>query len=555
LILKKTLIQSTLLIAIFIGVIYVSNLFNFRIDLTQDQRYTLAEPTKNMLKNIDSDIFVKVYLTGSDLPGGFKRLESAIKQTLDQFQSVSSNKINYRFIDIYEEYKEDAEREKIITSLAQKGIIPTNAISKKGGKNTQLLLLPGAIISYKNKELPVFLLKGNKLSTPQETLNQATEGLEFELASAIKELTQKEKKKIGFFVNYSSLPAINQIDLITVLKKNYDLFPVDLSASPTLDGLDAIFVMKPDKPFSDPDKYKIDQFIVNGGKALFFIDPVKIDTMGTEGNFAKPNSVALEDLFFKYGIRLNADLVKDLQMSAAIPMNVGNVGESAEIKLIPWPYFPLVNNFGASLITKNLDAIYLKYASTIDTVKSKNIVKTPLLQSSEYTQILKAPATISYSSAAKDFNLEKQKSGVKAIAYLLEGRFESFYANSLLPTDPRFASFKASGKESKIIICADGDVPTNDIDQKAMQPLPLGFDKYSKHTFANKDFVKNAVDYLLEPNGTITARSKTVKLRPLDKQELTQNTTKWQSINLIIPFLLLALLGFSIQLYSKRKYQ
>ncbi len=533
----------------------LSNKFNFRIDLTAEKRFTIQEATKNMLQTIDGDVFVKVYLTGSELPGGFKRLEAAIKQTLEGFAAVTDNKINFRFIDIYNEYKSDAEREKIIASLAQKGIPPTNIVAKKGGKNTELLVLPGAVISYENKELPVFLLKGSKLISPQETLNQATEGVEYELATAIKELTQKEKKKIGFFVNYSSLPAIKQINLISLLKKNYDLFPVDLAASPTLDGLDAIFVMKPDRPFTEDDIFKIDQFIIKGGKALFFIDPVKIDTLGLEGNFAKPFSVNLDDLLFKYGIRLNANLLKDMQMSAAIPMNTGVMGENPNIQLVPWPYFPLINSKNNNAIVRNLDAIYLKYASTIDTINSPKIKKTPLLQTSEYSQILQAPATISYNSAAKDFDSKKQTQGIKTVAYLLEGNFESFYGNSILPTDPRFKTFKTIDKPSKIIICADGDLPTNDIDETAMQPLPVGFDKYSKHTFANADFVKNAVDYLLDPNGIIAARNKYIALRPLDKVEITEHQLKWQIINLAIPLLLLGLIYVFFTFYSKNKYQ
>ncbi len=551
---KNTPLHIALLIISFISLNYLFQKFNFRIDLTNDKRFTLSEPTVKMLKAIEADVFVKVYLTGTDLPGGFKRLETAIKQTLDEFQAISNNKINYRFIDIYKDIKDDNEREKLISNLAQKGIIPTNIRAKTDGKNTQILILPGALISYQSKELPVFLLKGNQLNSPQETLNQATEGVEFEMADAISQLTQKVKKKIGFFVNYSSLPAIQQIDLINTLKRNYDLFPVDLSASPTLEGLDAIFVLKPDRPFNDNDKYKIDQFIVKGGKALFFLNPVKLDSLGMDGNFAKPFSVNLEDLFFKYGIRLNNNLLKDLQMSAAIPMNVGTIGEKPNIQLIPWAYFPLINSFGNSPIVRNLDAVYLKYPSTIDTVQSKLIKKTPLLQSSVYSQTLNTPATISYNSAAKDFDNKKQSQGIKTIAYLLEGKFESYFTNSILPSDPRFSNFKSQSQPSKIIICADGNLPTNDVDLKSKQPLPLGFDKYSKHTFANKDFVKNAVDYLIDPNGLILSRNKTLIMRPLDKIQITEHQTFWQTINLVIPFGLLGLFGILFSFVLKRKY-
>ena len=313
--------------------------------------------------------------------------------------------------------------------------------------------------------------------------------------------------------------------------------------------------MKPDKVFTDEDKFKIDQFIIKGGKALFFIDPVKIDSLGLEGNFAKPFSVNLEDMFFKYGARLNTNLLKDMQLSAAIPMNVVAIGESPNIQLIPWPYFPLINTKEDHPIIRNLDAIHLKYTSTIDTINTPKIKKTALLSTSEYTQILQTPATLSYNSAAKDFDPNKQTQGKKVVSYLLEGTFDSFYTNSILPSDPRFAQFKAVDKPSKIIICADGDLPTNDYDQTTMQPLPLGFDKYSKHTFANADFVKNAVDYLLDPNGIIAARTKYIALRPLDKAEITDHRLKWQIINLAIPLLFLVLLFAIFTFYSKKKFQ
>jgi ABC-2 type transport system permease protein len=551
---KNTALTIIILVAALFGINYVSSLFHKRLDLTEEKRYTIADPTQSLLKSIDGEVFVKVYLTGENLPGGFKRLENAVKQTLDDFQVIAGNKIGYRFIDLNTEIKDEKARSVFIEQLAAKGIPPTNVFETLNGRKTQSLIVPGAVISYNEKELGVLLLKGNKTSSPQETLNQATENVEFELADAIKQLTQTEKKKIGFFVNYSSLPAIRQIDLINTLKKNYQLFPVDLVASDSLAGLDAIFVMKPDKPFTEADKFKIDQFIVKGGKALFFIDPVKIDTVGLEGNFAKPASVNLEDLFFKYGIRLNSNVLKDMEMSASIPMNVGNVGDKANIQLVPWPYFPLINTFGNSPIVRNLDRIYLKYPATIDTIKSFGIKKTPLLISSNYSQTIKAPATISFNSAAKDFEPNKANEGAKVVAYLLEGSFESLFSNTILPTDPNYLFFKKQDKPSKIIIVADGDLPTNDVNEKLLQPLPLGFDKYSQQTFGNKDFVKNAVDYLLNPNGIIAARSKTIKLRPLDKVEVAQNQTKWQMINLIVPLILLSIIAALFFIYTKKKY-
>jgi gliding-associated putative ABC transporter substrate-binding component GldG len=551
---KNKIIQILLMIATVMGLNILANYFFFRIDLTQEKRFTINDATKNLLKNLDDDVYVKVYLTGKDIPAGFKRLENAVRETLDEFQIYGGTKIKYAFIDLNSEYKDEKTRNEKIVQLAQKGIPPTNAMATEDGKKTQSLIIPGAVITYKDKEITTLLLKGNKLSSPQEILNQSYESVEYQLVSAIKNITVTQKKKIGIFVNYSKLPAVNQLDLINALKKNYELYPVDLRQSPTLDGLDAVLVMKPDQVFNDDDKYKIDQFIINGGRALFFMDAVRVDSVAHEGSLAQVQSVGLEDLLFKYGVRLNSNLIKDAQMCAAIPLNVGNFGDKANIKLVPWQYYPLINTFGKSPIVKNLDAIYTKYIGSLDTVRANGIAKTPLLMTSKYTQILKAPAVMSYNFANKELNANDYTAGVQIVGILLEGKFESLFNNRILPSDLRSATFKSSGKPSKIIVCSDGDIPVNDFDKKQNTPLPLGFDKYSGNTFANKDFVLNAIDYLLDDNGVITARNKEVVLRPLDKVALQDEREYWQGINLIIPIAVLVLFGLLKGYLRKRRY-
>ena len=551
---KNKSVQFIIIFVAILGVNLLASRLFFRLDLTQEKRYTISEASKNLLQNLDDEVYVKVYLTGKGIPAGFKRLENAVKETLDEFQIYGGTNIKYTFIDLNAEYKDEKTRNEKIAKIAQKGITPTNVYNNEDGKKTQSLILPGAIITYKNKEIATLLLKGNKLSSPQEILNQSYEGVEYQLASAIKRVTATEKKKIGFFINYTNLPAVNQLDLIGALKPNYELYPVDLRNSPTLDGLDAIFVLKPEQVFNDEDKYKIDQFIMNGGKAIFFVDAVKVDSVAREGNMAQVQSVGLEDLLFKYGVRLNPNLIKDAQMSAAIPLDVGNFGDRSNIQLTQWQYFPLINTFGKSPIVRNLDAIYTKYVGTLDTVRANGISKIPLLMTSQYTQLLKAPAIMSYNFASKDLNASQYNAGVQTVGLLLEGKFESLYKNRILPSDSRFASFKADGKASKIIVCSDGDIPANDFDKKNNTPLPLGFDKYSGNTFANKDFVLNAIDYLLDDNGVIVARNKEIKLRPLDKAALQDDRTYWQSINLIIPEIILAVLGVIRNFWRQRKY-
>lgn len=551
---KNKSIQFIIIFIAVIGVNLLASHFFFRLDLTQEKRYTIADATKNLLQNLDDEVYIKVYLTGKGIPAGFKRLENAVKETLDEFRIYGGSNVKYTFVDLNAEYRDEKTRNERIAAIAKKGITPTNVYNNEDGKKTQSLILPGAIITYKGKEIATLLLKGNKLSSPQEILNQSYEGVEYQLASAIKRVTATQKKKIGFFINYTSLPAVNQLDLISALKPNYELYPVDLRNSPTLDGLDAIFVLKPDKLFNDDDKYKIDQFIMNGGKAVFFVDAVKVDSVAREGNMAQIQNVGLEDLLFKYGVRLNPNLIKDAQMSAAIPLDIGNFGDRSNIQLVQWQYYPLINTFGKSPIVRNLDAIYTKYVGSLDTVRADGITKVPLLMTSQYTQLLHAPAIMSYNFASKDLNANQYKGGVQTVGVLLEGKFESLFKNRILPSDPRFATFKAEGKDSKIIVCSDGDIPVNDFDQKHNAPLPLGFDKYSGNTFANKDFVLNAIDYLLDDNGVIVARNKEIKLRPLDKAALQDERTYWQSINLIVPVIILVVLGLARNFWRQRKY-
>jgi ABC-2 type transport system permease protein len=536
---KNKILQIVLVIAGIVGLNLLTNRFFFRLDLTQEKRYTISDATQNLLTNLEDEVFVKVYLTGKSLPADFRRLETSVRETLDEFKIYGGKNIKYVFVDINSEIKDEKKRNQKFIEIAEKGIPPTDINFKEEGKSSRSRILPGAVITYQDRELGVLLLKGNKMSSPQEVLNQSNENVEYQLASAIKQLTIQEKKKIGFFVEYSRLPYINQIDLITALKKSYDLYPVD---------------MKPDQNFDDSDKYKIDQFIMNGGKALFFMDAVKVDSAAREGSLCQPMSINLEDLLFKYGIRLNFNLIKDAQMCAAIPMNVGDFGNQSNIKMIPWQYFPLINNFGNSPIVRNLDAVYTKYVGTLDTVRADGIKKTPLMMTSKYTQLLKAPAVMSYNFASKDQNVEQYKAGVQTISVLLEGKFESLFNNRILPNDLRAATFKAKGKETKIVVCSDGDIPTNTFSKKYNQPLPLGFDEYSGNTFANKDFVMNAMDYLLDENGVISARNKEVKLRPLDKSALEQERGYWQGVNLIIPLILLVIGGLLQQFLRKRRY-
>jgi len=532
----------------------LSSFLFFRLDLTEDRRYTLSVGTENLLGNLEEDVHVNVYLTG-DLPPGFKRLERSVQETLGEF-TARSGRLTYRFIDPAAEPSEQ-KRVELQKSLIEQGLNPTNLNYAADGKRTEKLIFPWAVVSAGSRKLPVLLLKGNRTTSPEEQLNQATEGVEYELASAIRQLTIREKKVLGVAVTYTAVDPIRLSDLLATLQPTYDIKLIDLQASQDLTGLDGLLVTKPDRPFSEADKYKIDQFVVKGGRALFFLDGLKIDSVGLDGTYAQPLPLNLDDLFFRWGVRLNRNLVKDLSC-AFIPLNVGALGDKPNIQLLPWRFFPLINNFGPadrrSPIVRNLDAIYSRFASTLDTVAAEGIAKTPLLLTSAYTKLLNAPVLVSYNEARQQPDPRTYNDGERLVGLLLEGSFQSLYANRILPGDPRAAGFRATGQPGKVIVCSDGDLLINDVNYRTNAPYPLGYERFSRNTFANKDFVVNAGNYLLDEQGVIAARTRQFTLRPMDKVRLKEERTFWQALNLLAPLALVGLVGLVWQVVRRRKY-
>ncbi|AQG81886.1 gliding motility-associated ABC transporter substrate-binding protein GldG [Spirosoma montaniterrae] len=552
---KSASLRTLLVVFALVAVNVLSAFVFFRLDLTEEKRYTLSDATQTLLADLPDDVHVDVYLTG-DLPPAFKRLENAVRETLDEFAANAGKTVTYRFVDPDAITTPD-EKNKLIDRLQQKGLLPTNLVANEGGKRTEKLIFPGAVVSYKGRETAVLLLKGNKAASKEEQLNQSYEGVEFQLASAIRKLTQTEgnRRKVGLLYGNTQVPPSRFADLLASVQENYDLFFIDMTKPGPIAGLDAILVPKPDKPFTDDDLFKIDQFVVNGGRALFFVDGARVDSISNEGNYAQPLSLNLDDLFFRWGVRVNRDVVKDLQC-APIPLNVGNLGDKPNIQLLPWRFYPLLNNFGSSgnPIVRNLDAVLSRFTSTLDTVRSPNIRKTPLLLTSPYTQVLKTPALISYNEARQQPDPQTYNNGIRLVACLLEGRFQSIYANRILPGDPRAKGFKTEGEPSRVLVCADGDLIVNDVDYKRNAPYPLGFDRFTRATFANKDFALNAIDYLVDPNGVIAARARTVALRPLDKIRVDANRTGWQLLNLLGPLALLGIVGVMWQVVRTRRY-
>lgn len=539
-----------------IALLVASPLLRFRWDISEDKKFTLSESTRTTLEALDAPIRIEVYLGGDGLPGGFKRLEKATLSILSDIKSQSPQTIDIEQIDMYAAYPDEKDRERKIFQLDSLGLPPTNIVNKQDGKQVQQLAFPGLVITKGERSVGVLLLKGDQLANPQEVLNQSIEGLEYEIMQGIQSLAERERKRIGFLMDYNHVPAVKQLSLIAALRKRYDLYPVDLGASATLDGLDAICLIQPDRVFSPSDQYKIDQFLVKGGKGIFFMEGVRTDTIANQGLVSTAVDVGLQAMLYRYGLRLNSNWVKDAQLSGAIPLAVGNYGNKPSIELMPWPAFPLLRGNQASLITKNLDAVYGRFVSSIDTVAgAMHLKKTPLLQTSTYTQVQQAPATLPFSSTGKDFDPAKYKAGVQVVSYLIEGRFSSIFQNRPLPNDSLQQKFVGqSDQAGGLILVADGDIALNDIDPETKGPMALGFDPFSKHTFANVDFILNGFQYLLDDQKALLARSKNIRLRPLDKGKIQEEKGFWQGLNMLLPILFGGLFSLAVVLYRRNKY-
>jgi gliding-associated putative ABC transporter substrate-binding component GldG len=548
---KNSVLQFVLLVVVLTGINWLASSFFFRIDLTEDKRYSISDATKQLLGSLEKDVVVNVYLSG-DFPPGFERLENATRETLEEFKTYANGRLTVNYSDPSEATSEE-QRQKQYLSLVDRGLNPTNVFANEDGKRTEKIIFPGVIVQADTLSVPVQLLKGNKASTPDEQLNQSYEGVEFEIASAIRLLANPARKKVGLVVSHTKIPPARLSDLIATIQQSYDVF-LDMNNPESYAGLDALVVMKPDSSFSEAEKYKLDQYVVGGGRALFFVDGARVDSVSLDGSYAQPLDLNLTDLFFKWGVRVNTNLVKDLNC-AQILLNVGNVGDKPDIRPMPWRFFPLLNNFGPHTITRNINAVYSRFLSSIDTVGgATEIHKTPLLMTSRYTQVLNAPALVGYNEARKDPDASEYNAGVKLAGVLLEGTFTSMFQNRILPGDPRAAGFKQNGTGGKVIICSDGDFIVNDFDYKRNAPLPLGYDRVSKQTFGNKDFVLHALDYMTDANGLINARNKQIAIRALDKIEIQENRKVWQLLNLLLPVVLIGIFGGLRYYFRIRKF-
>ncbi len=534
------------------GIILLLNAFVaiyfFRLDFTEDKRYSVSPQAKDMLSKLDDPITVEIYLSGK-LDPDYERLRRAIEDKLEQFKVYSGTELVYRFVDPSAEADESI-RERQMSMLMQKGVQPMVYLKEEGGKKEQVRIFPGAIMTYKEREVPVQFIKGIRFSDPATYLNQAVESVEFELLQALRKLSSEDFVDIAFVEGHGELNEQEASSFIRTIGNYYSIQRIDLSKDTALSRFKTVVVAQPKMKFSEQEKFVLDQYLMKGGSLLYLIDPLEVrqDSLKNGETFAVIRDVNIDDQLFKYGVRVNTGLVQDLQCGV-IPVQTGMNGET---QLLNFPYYPLFYNFSTHPIVKNLDAVYGKFASYIDTVKTSGVNKYPLIFSSSNARTVAAPLQIDLDNLRKDATPENFNQGGLIVAGLMEGKFTSLYKNRPSPI-PGVKVIPDAEKPGKVVVVADGDMMINDWDPSSKQPLPLGYDKYTRAQFSNSDFLLNTLDYLTgQP--LIMVRGKDIVLRPLNKFKAQEERVYWQVINLVVPALLVVLIGIALYIIRKRRY-
>ena len=560
---KQSILNLLLVIGIGIGLNVIGNHFYGYLDLTEEKRYTLTQPTQNLLQNLDDVVYVNVLLEG-EFPAGFKRLQKATREILDDFRSISGY-IEYEFEDPIPNSLPVEEKNNRIKQLQNDGLRAKNLRIKDGKEQKTVRFYPYAVLTYKGRSIPVDLV-GEDIPgmSSHEALNNSVGLLEYKLSNAIQKLQTSRKPVIAFTTGHGELPYANTQDIRNELSAFYDVGNVHLDSLVQINpGISVLIIAKPRAPFSEKDKFKIDQYVMNGGKIMWLIDAlnVNLDSIGLRGAYAPypyaENQFNLEDLLFKYGIRFNSSLAMDLR-STQIPQIIDERGTP---QLFPWPYHLMSIPNQEHPITKSLGPVNLLFANTIDTtIRTKPALKkTVLLSTSERSKLQYFPMRLSFEVLKTKPDLSTYNKSFQPLSLLLEGEFSSLYENrpkgDFLEVYKQLGfEYKTKSSPTKMLAVADGDIISNYADASQGRYAPLGFNRYVKHTFANKDFLINAIEYMVDDNGVIAARSKEVKLRLLNETKAEEETLKWQLINIIVPLILILLFGIGYNYWRRWRY-
>lgn len=566
------------LLTILLVIIYLSAGIGFRADLTADKRYSLTPSTRQLLTQLDTAIEIRVFLTG-DLPADYKKLAVATGELLDDFKSLSGNQVRVKFEKPGEDISDDTARAILYDSLARLGVVFERNEITSTDKSTAQLIVPSALVVYGDRKPVAVDLRSSRkvfrqynvmndvepLEDKEATRNAAEALLEYKFANAIDKLTRKTIPTIAYLVGNGEPVDLKVNDLGESLRNDYRLAVFDLKQGyPDPSMIDAMIIVKPTQTFTEEDKLKLDQYIMNGGKLLWFVDKLhaELDSlMRSQAEYtAFDRGLDIDDLLFKYGVRINGDLLQDLNCSK-IPIVVGrNPDGSPNMQRVPWPYYPFLSSHTNNPISKNIDRVLPIFPSSIDTVKAPGIQKTILLSSDTNSRKVSSPAMVSLNSVRNEEDLMSFNKSFVPVAVLLEGAFQSLFANRAsavlmdsvkrVTNRPFLAQAQKTGKQ---IVVSDADIVTNLI-SNTNGPLPMGELPFEGYRFANREFFLNCVDYLVSNNNLFESRNKTIVLRLLDKEKIATQKNTWQWINIVSPLLLLTVVGSIIQWRRKKKY-
>lgn len=559
--LKRSLPVFSMLLLVNI----LSYFFHTGIDLTAEKRFTLSPATKELIEGITDPMTLTVYLKG-DIPPGFKKLAGSAADVAESFRSIS----NGRFQVVFERPGEglaDSAKTLLFDSLQRKGINPTNvkAQSKQGEQSEETLVFPGAILSGASGTKGIDFLEGQSNLNGLESLNNAEALMEYKLARAVMLLQRQKVPVVGYLTGNGQPLDYRAYDLIeNVLRKDhaFSILPID-SVAFIPEDFTALVIAKPLMAFNANQRLKIDQYIMHGGKVLWALDNLyaSMDSLQrSSGSFvAFDLGLELDEQLFKYGVRINRDLVQDLECDK-VPSVIGNVGDKPQIELLPWPYAPLLRNTTPHAISRNLDHVSSSFPQSIDTIAAPGITKHILLTTSPYGRKLASPALVEWRSIRNEEDLKNFQQPNIPVAVLLEGNFASPFANRLQAEDLATMQqvynrpfLPVSAAPNSMIVIADGDILLNPVSQED-GPLAMGMNNYTRQSFANRDFISNCLFYLTGGAAVLEARGKEYRLRVLDKEALEKNKGFWQAFALLAPMLFpLLLMGYTGWV-RKRKY-
>jgi ABC-2 type transport system permease protein len=556
---NKSISQILGVVVIILLVNIVSQNLFIRLDLTSEKRYTLAPESKKILTELDDIVFIKVYLDG-DLNIPFTKFQANIRDMLDELKVYGKSNLQYQFVNPFEGESKKMQG-KIMEELYDKGLRPTNIYQNdKEGGSSEKIIFPSALVNYKGIEIPLNLLSNNPGIAAEQNLNNSIEALEYNIVSTIKNITSKKTEKIAFLEGHEELDEYEVHDISLELSKSYQIDRGEINGKPgALDAYKAVIIAKPLGEFSEPDKFVIDQYIMKGGRVLWLVDAVQVslDSLINGQTMALIPNLNIDDLLFRYGIRVNPVLVQDMQCSV-IPVNVALQGNAPNFKPAPWLYYPLITPHPGHPVTQNLNMVLCRFANSLDTIEArKNIHKVPLLTTSQLSRTKVVPAIVSLDEIKdnpkrSDFNASNILVGV-----LLEGEFESAFKNRGMGkyfAQPPIIIGKS--KLTRMAVIADGDIIRNDVRITANGPAisPLGFDRLTRQSFGNKEFLVNLMQYLADDDNLLKLRGREFKIRLLDKEKITAHRSSWIIFNLLVPSGAVIIFGIFFFYYRQRKY-